>query len=91
MRESVLDGRLQVPRTEPVEQAQESQGDRTEIAAACRRAHEQFLARRHCVGEPIGAAMLSRSMLPGDEGSDMAGIFDLCCSIVAAWMVGDHP
>ena len=59
MRERFLDGRLQFGRTESIEQAQQSQGDGAQIAAACRCAYEQFLAGRDRVGEAIGAAMLA--------------------------------
>src|SRR5450631_3184386 len=75
MRERVLDGRLQFTWTEAIEQTQQFQSDGTQIAATCRRAHEQFLARRNRVGEAIGTAMLSRFALVGNEGGNVAGIF----------------
>jgi hypothetical protein len=51
---------------------------------------EQFPAGRHCVGDAVGAAMLSRAALASNECRDVVGIFDLCSAIVAAWMFGNH-
>ena len=90
VRECVLDGGLQFAWSEAIEQPQQFQGDGAQIAAARSRAHEQLLAGRHRVGEAIGAAMVSRLMLAGNECRNVALIFDLCAAILAAWMLGNY-
>jgi hypothetical protein len=89
MREGVLNGCLQFAWTEAVEQSQQFPSHGTQIAAACRRAYEQLPTGRHRVGEVISTAMLARFTFVGNEGCNVALIFDLCSAIVAPWMLGN--
>src|SRR5450631_166331 len=89
VRECVLDRGLQFAWSEAIEQPQQFQGDRAQIAAARRRAHEELLASRHRVGEAISTAMLARLTLAGNKCSNVALIFELCSAIVAARMLGN--
>ena len=78
------DGILQRRGAVAFEQPHQARGDRAEIGASLRGAHQQGLAGWRGLRKAIGGTMLARGMLVVGEGLDVSGNLDLCAAVVAA-------
>ena len=88
--QSLFDGGLQFRRAVALEEAQQTQRERTEIAAACSGTQQELATGRSCRHEPIGCSVLTGLALVGNQRGDMRRVFDLRAAIVAAWVVGQE-
>src|ERR1700733_993967 len=72
------------------QQAHQGGGDGAEIAAAFGGADQQGLAGRSRVDQAIGGAVLTGGALLLHQRLDVASLFDLRATVVAARMAGEH-
>src|SRR2546423_10680208 len=89
MREGFLDCGLQLSCPKAIEQLDQSERHRADVASAFSRANKQFFARWDGGCQAVFAAMLARVSFEGHKLFDMRRVFNLRMAGVTARVLGD--